>query len=375
MFSALKSDLLGRIQNSVALLTLVRGAHKKAGGSKTYMQDSPGKRLGPKKHEGEKVSVGQIIMRQRGTKWYPGSNVGIGKDHTLFAMEPGYVRYYLDPFHPKRKFIGIALGKDERLPYEHFDATHRRLGRTVLENPVAAKREEEYMSRKESLALPEILKEKGIRDQRRAAKIALLAKRLPEFIPELDDESVSLAAERLGAIDGFLRGGKSLEDARFYATYNYNYDLKLRLDATKEVTPEISEELKKKYAELVNIVDSRVMFDAKFNLCKNLTDEEREQKKQENVAALKELIPDANIPVDKKVKIQAWGLIEDTCFSLSERLHLKRRFLKPVLPESAELLGDEKTKNTVAISRMNYDTRRVETVYRLKKGFLGQRVN
>ncbi len=66
-------------------------AHKKAGGSSRNGRDSESKRLGVKKFGGEAVIPGNIIIRQRGTKWHPGTNVGIGKDHTLFALEAGAV--------------------------------------------------------------------------------------------------------------------------------------------------------------------------------------------------------------------------------------------------------------------------------------------
>ena len=68
-------------------------AHKKAGGSSRNGRDSAGRRLGVKKFGGEQVLAGNIIIRQRGTKWHPGSNVGIGKDHTLFALQPGAVSF------------------------------------------------------------------------------------------------------------------------------------------------------------------------------------------------------------------------------------------------------------------------------------------
>ena len=68
-------------------------AHKKAGGSSRNGRDSAGRRLGVKKFGGEAVLAGNIIVRQRGTKWYPGSNVGIGKDHTLFALTDGRVTF------------------------------------------------------------------------------------------------------------------------------------------------------------------------------------------------------------------------------------------------------------------------------------------
>lgn len=68
-------------------------AHKKAGGSSRNGRDSAGRRLGVKKYGGEIVIPGNIIVRQRGTKFHPGGNVGMGKDHTLFATAPGKVAF------------------------------------------------------------------------------------------------------------------------------------------------------------------------------------------------------------------------------------------------------------------------------------------
>ena len=68
-------------------------AHKKAGGSSRNGRDSAGKRLGVKLFGGEHVTAGNIIVRQRGTQWHPGENVGMGRDHTLFALVNGHVAY------------------------------------------------------------------------------------------------------------------------------------------------------------------------------------------------------------------------------------------------------------------------------------------
>tara|TARA_B100001564_G_scaffold228021_1_gene192303 strand:- start:843 stop:1094 length:252 start_codon:yes stop_codon:yes gene_type:complete len=68
-------------------------AHKKAGGSTRNGRDSESKRLGVKMYGGQKVVAGNIIVRQRGTRFHPGVNVGIGKDHTLFAKADGLVKF------------------------------------------------------------------------------------------------------------------------------------------------------------------------------------------------------------------------------------------------------------------------------------------
>ncbi len=69
-------------------------AHKKAGGSSRNGRDSAGRRLGVKKFGGENVIAGNIIVRQRGTKWWPGEGVGMGRDHTIFATADGSVKFH-----------------------------------------------------------------------------------------------------------------------------------------------------------------------------------------------------------------------------------------------------------------------------------------
>jgi large subunit ribosomal protein L27 len=68
-------------------------AHKKAGGSSRNGRDSAGRRLGIKLYGGQEAIAGNILARQRGTKWHPGANVGLGKDHTLFALVDGRVEF------------------------------------------------------------------------------------------------------------------------------------------------------------------------------------------------------------------------------------------------------------------------------------------
>ena len=80
-------------------------AHKKAGGSSRNGRDSAGRRLGVKKFGGEEVLAGNIIVRQRGTKTYPGRNVGLGKDHTLFATAEGRVRFHQGKL--GRKYVSV----------------------------------------------------------------------------------------------------------------------------------------------------------------------------------------------------------------------------------------------------------------------------
>jgi len=80
-------------------------AHKKAGGSSRNGRDSQSKRLGVKKFGGEQVVGGNIIIRQRGTRVYPGANVGLGRDHTLFALAEGRVRFHKGKL--GRKYVSV----------------------------------------------------------------------------------------------------------------------------------------------------------------------------------------------------------------------------------------------------------------------------
>jgi large subunit ribosomal protein L27 len=82
-------------------------AHKKAGGSSRNGRDSAGRRLGVKKFGGEAVVPGNILVRQRGTKFYPGVNVGMGKDHTLFALVDGRVSFKEGKL--GRKFCSVEI--------------------------------------------------------------------------------------------------------------------------------------------------------------------------------------------------------------------------------------------------------------------------
>src|SRR3546814_17925890 len=81
-------------------------AHKKAGGSSRNGRDSAGRRLGVKKFGGESVLAGNILVRQRGTKFHPGRNVGLGKDHTLFAKAEGAVSFETTP--GGRPYVSVA---------------------------------------------------------------------------------------------------------------------------------------------------------------------------------------------------------------------------------------------------------------------------
>lgn len=115
-------------------LTFIRHATHQAQGRANGAKDGPGKRLGAKKTGEEYVIPGNIIFRQRGTHWFPGENCAMGRDHTIFATQSGYVKYYRDPLkHPKRQYIGVAFQRHETLPYPPNAARRRRLGMLAVQ--------------------------------------------------------------------------------------------------------------------------------------------------------------------------------------------------------------------------------------------------
>jgi large subunit ribosomal protein L27 len=83
-------------------------AHKKGGGTSRNGRDSQGQRLGVKRFAGETVNAGTILVRQRGTRIHPGDNVGMGKDHTLFALITGIVKY--EPTGNNRRKVSVYAG-------------------------------------------------------------------------------------------------------------------------------------------------------------------------------------------------------------------------------------------------------------------------
>lgn len=117
------------LSNTLLSFTQVRHAsHASQGTANRHSRDPAGKRLGAKRSGGEYVVPGCIIFRQRGSLWFPGENCGMGRDHTIYATQAGYVRYYLDPEkHSKRRYIGVVFDKNEQLPHPRNAPNRRKL--------------------------------------------------------------------------------------------------------------------------------------------------------------------------------------------------------------------------------------------------------
>lgn len=362
------------------LFTQVRTATKRAAGSRTSMKDSAGRRLGPKKYNGQEVKTGQIIMRQRGTKFFPGEYVGIGKDHTLFALEPGFVKYYLDPFHPKRKFIGVSLSRDATLPTNHFDPTPRRFGHTLLDNAKAAEKEESALHRKEYLASEGIKKEMDARRERRNALKKEYVKLLKKL--KIDVSDTDIATDYLVRLRGCLRNGFLLGDAQFYSKRYIEMEYQLRAEKENLDSALIGSKLEE-IESITSLLNSSVSFSNKFDLGSFMSESEKLEARSDLVKQLKEVR--SNLSNKKDVK-KLRGLFDGASkyLSLSDEVHLRRIYLKPILSESLggesqvvkpgenDTAGKSKNKKSVIFKRFNYETSKIEELSRDKRAFLSK---
>lgn len=355
-------------KNVSGVFIQVRNATKRAAGSRTSMKDSAGRRLGPKKYEGQDITSGEIIMRQRGTKFYPGENVGIGKDHTIFALEPGVVRYYLDPFHPKRKFIGVALSRDLKLPSPHFEPTFRRFGRCELTNKRASSKEESSLSRKDYLAKPDILKLLESRDSKRKELQKELAKALTEEL-KLNVKDIGLATSYLTRVRASLKNGFSVEDAVFNSRYFLKTEESLRAKRENWPSEKLTESLSK-IDECSDLLNSSTSFNNKLELIGYISEQEKQALKVKLIESL-EKIPSLQTKKDKNA---TKALFKDAgnFLTLSEEVHLRRKYLKPVFPETENTIETKIGKKSIVSRRFDYIRNKVEVIARSKQAFLSK---
>lgn len=369
LLSSIGHGTLAAKNGACFILTQVRTATKRAAGSRTSMKDSAGRRLGPKKYEGQPVKVGEIIMRQRGTKFYPGENVGIGKDHTIYALEPGVVRYYLDPFHPRRKFIGVSLSREIRLPLPHFEPSVRRFGRQVITNVREAEQEKQFLPRKQALAKDEIVQKLAEREQNRETLqkefARILTKQLKVELPSLE-----LGTQYLTRLRSCLRNGFKLEDAQFNARYFLEYQASLEARRLGSEDAKSSEQLAK-IAETVQVLNGSTEFSNKLNLIGHISAQEKLALKQKLMEDLKEK---SKLITTKKDREELKKLFHDAenFLTLSEEVHLRRKFLKPVQPETPETVADKPSKKTITLRRFNYAKSKIDTITRKKEAFLNK---
>ncbi|KAH3679763.1 hypothetical protein WICMUC_000729 [Wickerhamomyces mucosus] len=374
--SFLKSTSLNNINNNSTgningiNINQIRTATKKVAGSRTNMRDSAGRRLGAKVAENEPVKIGQILYRQRGTKFYPGENASIGKDHTIFAMEPGYVRFYMDPFHPKRKFIGIALKSELRLPTPHFEPRVRRLGYLPIEDKSKAQFEENNLSRKNHLLKPQILQDLKQRQINRDVLLDNYSQKLSKLIPNLSNEDNKLLSKRYLLIKTHLQNGSKLIESQSIATFIYLQNIKLNLQQQQNSQIENKfDELKQNYLELIKLGDLSISFDNKFNLIPYLSENDRLLKIKELDSQLNSIFNDKNSNRNK-IKEQIKSLIyNNNLCTNTERKLLISKYLKTILSEPIGLVNKSDKKQSSISKRWNYVKNKVDIIARSKESF------
>lgn len=310
----------------------IRTATKKVSGSKTNKNDSAGRRLGPKANEGQLVCPGTIIMRQRGTVIHPGPNVRLGVDHTIYAVEPGYVRFYLDPFHPLRKYVGIALKADEVLPSPHFAPRSLRFGYELIEDKEDQERELLRMSRKEYLAQPEIEAAKEAEATEKASRVEAYSDELAsEF--SVSSEMIADAAQRYYQISKLIANGMSNEQAKTQATYSKMLTLRLQ-HARAEMSDQEYSDTKQKYNEMIDALDQKVNVGAHGKLYTYVPAEELTQKRDTTLEVLRKECSRLLTSAEREAaiaKITAPGL-----FDVNEQQRLMDKYVPEKIPVSVE---------------------------------------
>ncbi|RLV89900.1 54S ribosomal protein L2 mitochondrial [Spathaspora sp. JA1] len=309
----------------------IRTATKRVSSSRTNNKDSPGKRLGPKEGDGSFVKPGNIIMRQRGTKIHPGENARIGKDHTIYAVEPGFVRFYRDPFHPLRKYVGVALRRDLTLPKHHFDSRIRRFGYIELKDPEAANREENFRSRKEILHQPELERKLKEKEEFRKTTLSSFSQGIEEQSKlVLSAEELELASSRLLALFELSQTGQTWEAAQTQETFNQILSLKLQA-RRGEITQEEFVMCKQNYIELASKIDNELAVSCDGQICKYLNPEELLAKKEELKANMELLMKEKGTA--KEYRTEVTSLINTPgVFNKEEQKELEIVFLPSELP-------------------------------------------
>lgn len=336
----LLKNLLKSLRVSNPVYTSVRTATKKTSGTSGSSHNSAGRRLGVKKHENHFVTPGQIIWRQRGTAFFPGENCGIGRDHTIFALEPGYVRFYRDPYHAQRRLIGVALKKEYSLPTPHFEPRRRRFGYTLVTDPETAEYEAKYLTRKETHRQKALEKKAPLEQEFYNTKIAEFQKACQSANLELGEDELA----RLFRIREFMKvGGIPYSEAVNVVNKIISEEMDLAVYA-KTVSDAENKTKKEEFFKQATKTDATVQFSASGELVPaSALSAETKQKVIDELEALttdfKEFTPQET--VSKVIK-----LIDSTPgFSLSEARELKDKYVRlerPVLVTSENKAEIEK---------------------------------
>lgn len=334
------------------VFTQIRTATKRVSGSKTNKNDSAGRRLGPKAYEGHFVKPGQIIMRQRGTKIHPGENVDIGKDHTIFAKEPGYVRFYHDPFHPLRKYVGVALKKDFTLPTPHFSPRVRRFGYEEILEPQEAQKEEFHMSRKEFLQQDELAAIKHAKELQDSEKISSIEESLRSLV-ELNEDDMQTSVQRMFKISQLVQLGKmNTSDAESQVTFDYKYSLQLASKRGDISAAEMEEKIES-YTALVEKLYGNITVNANGNVIKALSAEEKLERQKRILTELESNFSEVLLTPETRKYVTA--LIEESeVFDRATQEKLSKQYLPETRPvwsmeNAVEVTDEKKLKNMTRV--------------------------
>ncbi|PGG95656.1 ribosomal protein L27 [Helicocarpus griseus UAMH5409] len=151
--SLLQQQSQSQSHPSLSHLQLRHASHAAQGRANNGTKNGAGKRLGAKKSGDQYVIPGNIIFRQRGSKWFPGENCGMGRDHTIYSLASGYVKYYTDPAkHPDRKYIGVVFDKADKLPLPANAVTKRKFGMVAVQRDI--EQEKANQAAREAEAVP-----------------------------------------------------------------------------------------------------------------------------------------------------------------------------------------------------------------------------
>lgn len=384
-----------------------RTATKRAGGGKTNNKDSGGKHLGLKRHEGQYVEPNEVLYTQSGTKFFAGENTVTGRNFTINATEPGYVRFYQDPFHHKRRLIGVSLTKDGQLPKDHFAPYERRFGkfkldpetkygkkaindllvgtlryiehsrdvRTIHRNQENMRNRIAYYDNKKR-EFVELLKNNAVLE-------SLWGK---DFVESLSEEQTQFFTEFVYLMKNKFEYSHNIEAAFEYTVMEFKHSNNLR--KKHESNPvDIHEKYSHvipKYYEYLPLYDEALALKIKetvdfnkmdLNIIKKISESEKEAKKAkiiEEVTNIKPFLYTLNNANFKKIitTLDIKNADIKQVFSIEELQQLKDEIFVDVLPSSWEgVLVSKKEKDAVPMKLFDEETATFEDVLVSKFAF------
>lgn len=385
-----------------------RTATKRAGGGKTNNKDSAGRRLGPKKIQNQFANAHEVLMKQVGSSFLPGENAVMGRDYTINSTEPGYVKFYRDPFHPKKRFIGVALSKDSVLPKDHFAPTERRFGKIKLDS---SDLDEMKIINKFLQNQPKFFnnvkeQQKALQSQQRMKdRIAMYRGKKQEFIESLEK---SKTLESIWGED-FVKS-MSEEDKRFVTEFlylmsnkfKYSYNIEASFEYTRNEILYDNKIQKSKDLSNVNInaqyqsaipkyydylplyneaLGKKIQESIDFNkldlrAIQKISNKEKEEKKNQLIKEVSDIKPflytkdNANFKKILNTLDKTNSLISQL-FDINELNQLKNKLFPEVLPLSWEgvLINNKKDKNAVSKQLYDPETKTFENVLVSKFAF------